>query len=141
MLEDASIDGYATLDKYVPFDEEHCIWTLRTLSRLHSRSLLLDERLRRESGRTIFDLYGQLLNEVLFVEGDDRSERALASSVTGLYATLDLIEEFDDKEKVVVKRRIAEWSRKISQLLAPSKEHRKRYLPSRHLGKQYNVPT
>lgn len=124
VLEDASIDGYATLNKYVPFDEEHCVWLLRTLSRLHSRSLLLNERLRRESGRTVFDLYGQLLNEVLFVDGDDRSERALTSSVTGVCAMIDLIEEFNDKEKIVVKRRIAEWSRKISQLLAPSREHR-----------------
>ncbi|XP_011864912.1 PREDICTED: uncharacterized protein LOC105560409 [Vollenhovia emeryi] len=120
VLEDASIDGYATLNKYVPFDHEHCVWLVRTLSRLHSRSLLLDERL----GRTIFDLYGHLLNEVLFVEGDDRSERALASSITGLCVMVDLIEQLDDKEKIVVKRRITEWSRKMSRLLAPSSEHR-----------------
>ncbi|XP_024886993.1 uncharacterized protein LOC112464305 [Temnothorax curvispinosus] len=124
VLEDASIDGYATLNKYVPFDKEHCVWLLRTLSRLHSRSLLLDERLRRESGRTISDLYGQLLNEVLFVDEDDKSEKLLTSGVTGLCAAIDLIEEFDDKEKIVVKRRITEWSRKISRLLAPSREHR-----------------
>ncbi|XP_011692030.1 PREDICTED: uncharacterized protein LOC105452535 [Wasmannia auropunctata] len=124
ILEDASIDGYATLNKYVPFDKEHCVWLLRTLARLHSRSLLLDERLCRESGRTIFDLYGPLLKEVLFVEGDDRSERALISSITGVCAMIDFIEEFDDKEKIIVKRRITEWSRKISKLLAPSKEHR-----------------
>ncbi|KAL0114688.1 hypothetical protein PUN28_011768 [Cardiocondyla obscurior] len=124
VLEDVSVDGYAMLSKYVPYDEEHCVWSLRTLSRLHSRSLLLDEKLARESGRTVFDLYGQLLNEVLFVDGDDRSERALASSITGLYAIADLIEEFDDKDKTIVKRRIAEWSHKISRLLAPSREHR-----------------
>lgn len=124
VLEDASIDGYATLNKYIPFDEEHCVWLLRTLSRLHSRSLLLDERLRRESGRTIFDLYGQLLNEVLFVEGDDRSEKILTSSITGLCAMVDLIEEFDDEGKIVIKHRITEWSRKISQLLTPSKKYR-----------------
>ncbi|KAL6262530.1 hypothetical protein P5V15_005325 [Pogonomyrmex californicus] len=124
VLEDASIDGYATPNKYVPFDEEHCVWLLRTLSRLHSRSLILDERLRREDDRTIFDLYGRLLNEVLFVEGDDRSERALASSITGLCAMIDFVEELDGKEKVIVKRRFIEWSRKISRLLAPSKEHR-----------------
>jgi len=124
VLEDALADGYATLDKYVPFDKEHCVWLLRTLSRLHSRSLLLDERLCRESGRTIFDLYGQLLNEVLFVEGDDRSERFLTACIVGCCATVDLIPELDDKDKIIIKRRLTEWSRKISRLLAPSKEHR-----------------
>lgn len=124
VLEDASIDGYATLNKYMPYDKEHCVWLLRILSRLHSRSLILDERLRRESGRTIFDLYEQLLNEVLFVEGDDKSEKALTSSVTSLCTMIDFIEEFDDKGKIIVKRRIIEWSRKISRLLAPSKEFR-----------------
>ncbi|XP_011172555.1 uncharacterized protein LOC105204969 [Solenopsis invicta] len=124
VLEDASIDGYATLDKYIPYDEEHCVWALRALSRLHSRSLLLDERLRRENGRTIFDLYGQRLNEVLFVEGDDRSEKVLTSSIIGFCAAVDFIDELDDKRKIVVKRRITEWSRKIFQLLAPSKKYR-----------------
>ncbi|XP_012531490.2 uncharacterized protein LOC105833925 [Monomorium pharaonis] len=124
VLEDASIDGYATLNKYIPYDEEHCVWLLRTLSRLHSRSLLLDERLRRESDRTIFDLYGQLLNEVLFVDGDDRSEKALTSGIIGFCAMVDELEELDDKGKIIVKRRITEWSRKMSQLLAPSKKYR-----------------
>ena len=124
VLEDASIDGYTTLNKYVAFDKEHCVWILKTLSRLHSKSLLLDEGLCQESGQTIFDLYGRLLNDVLFVDGDDRSERALMSSLTGVYTIIDLIEEFDDKEKIVIKCQITEWVQKISQLLAPSKEHR-----------------
>ncbi|KYN00207.1 PREDICTED: uncharacterized protein LOC108776090 [Cyphomyrmex costatus] len=124
VLEDATIDGYATLNKHVPYDKEHCVWVLRTLSRLHSRSLLLDERLRRESGQTIVDLYGQLLNDVLFVEGDDKSEKAAMSGLTGICAMIDLIEEFDDKEKIAVKRKITEWVKKIPRLLAPSKEHR-----------------
>jgi len=124
VLEDVSIDGYAVLDKYVPFDEEHCVWLLRTLAKFHSRSLILDERLRREGTRTIFDLYGHLLNEVLFVSGDDRSEKALASGITGVRAMIDLIEELDDNGKIVVKRRVTEWSRRISQLLAPSSEYR-----------------
>lgn len=125
VLEDASLDGYATLDKYVPFDEEHCVWSLRTLSRFHSRSLILDERLRREGGdRTIFDLYGHLLNEVLFTDKDDRSKKCLASSITGLHAMVDLIEDLDDDARIDVKRRITVWSRKISRLLAPSERHR-----------------
>lgn len=124
VLEDVSTDGYATLDKYVPFDKEHCVWLLRTLAKLHSKSLILDERLRREDARTIFDLYGHLLNEVLFVSGDEKSENCLASSIKGICAMIDLIEDFDNNEKVAVKRRIIEWSRRISQLLAPSSEYR-----------------
>ncbi|KAL6446240.1 hypothetical protein ACFW04_001091 [Cataglyphis niger] len=125
VLEDASLDGYATPDKYVPFDEEHCVWLLRTLSKFHSRSLILDERLRREEdGRTILDLYGHLLNEVLFADGDDRSEKALASSIAGLCAILDFVEDLDEDAKNDIKRRFVAWSRKISRLLAPSKKHR-----------------
>lgn len=124
VLEDASIDGYVMLDKYVPFDTEHCVWLLRTISRLHSRSLILDERLRRGDGRTILDLYGHLLNEVLFVKGDDRSERTLVSSTIGLLAAIDFVPQLDDDEKIAVRRRIGEWAPMISRLLAPSREHR-----------------
>ncbi|EZA59334.1 hypothetical protein X777_15979 [Ooceraea biroi] len=111
VLEDASLGGCATLDKYIPFDVEHCVLTLKTLSRLHSKSLILDERLRLE-GRAIPDLYGHLLDEVLFSK-DEISMRFLSSDITGIYTLI-----------AVVKRRIAEWSWKLPRLLGPSKKYR-----------------
>lgn len=125
VLEDASLDGYVTPDKYVPLDEEHCVWLLRTLSRFHSRSLILDEKLRLEGdNRTILDLYGHLLNEVLFAEGDERSEKILFSGNIGFFTMVDIIEDLDDDTKNDIKSRFAMWSQKISRLLAPSKRHR-----------------
>lgn len=87
VLEHASINGYVTMDKYVPFDEEHYILLLRTLAWLYSRSLILDERFRWEGSQTILDLYGHLLNEMLFISGDDKSEDSLVSSVTAAHAS------------------------------------------------------
>ncbi|XP_072759399.1 uncharacterized protein [Anoplolepis gracilipes] len=125
VLEDASLDGYVTPDKYVPFDEEHCDWLLKTLSKFHSRSFILDERLRREENRTIYDFYGHLLIDVLYPEfiADDRATM-LASSITGFNALVDLVEDLDNDAKDDIKRRIAVWSQKVSQLFGPSKRHR-----------------
>ncbi|EFN82486.1 hypothetical protein EAI_00191 [Harpegnathos saltator] len=54
VLEDASINGYVTMDKYVSFDEEHCVLLLRSLARLHSRSLvpMTGDSSGRPAGRT-----------------------------------------------------------------------------------------
>lgn len=125
VLEDASLDGYVTPDKFVPLDEDHCVWLLKTLSKFHSRSVILDEKLRLEGdNRTILDLYGHLLNEVLFVEGDEKSEKILFSSNIGFFTMVDIIEDLDNDTKNDIKCRFTMWSQKISRLLAPSKRHR-----------------
>ncbi|KAG7190932.1 hypothetical protein KM043_006987 [Ampulex compressa] len=124
VLEDATIDGYATPDKYVPFDAKHCAWVLKTLSKLHSRSLILDEKLRRGAGKTIKDLYGPLLDEVLFVEDDERSMKILSSCIKGSCAVVDLIEGLNDDERLFLKNRIDEWGRALPQLLKPSEKIR-----------------
>lgn len=125
VLEDASLDGYVTPNKYVPLDEDHCVWLLRTLSKFHSRSLILDEKLRLEgNNRTILDLYGHLLNEVLFADGDEISEKVLFSGTMGFYAMIDCVENFDNDTKNDIKYRFTMWSQNISRLLAPSERHR-----------------
>jgi len=122
VLEDASLSGYVMLDKYVPFDEEHCVLVLRSLANLHSKSLILDERLRRE-GRSLPDLYGPLLQESLFSK-EEIAKMLLGSCVWGFNALIDLDEELDDDDKTDVKRRIAEWTRDFTRLLGASGKHR-----------------
>lgn len=125
VLEDASLDGYVTPDKYVPLDEDHCVWLLRTLAKLHSRSLILDEKLRLEgNNRTILDLYGHLLNEILFADGDERSQKLLHCGIIGFYTIVDCIEDLDNDTKNDIKYRFTVWSQDISRLLGPSKRHR-----------------
>lgn len=116
VLEDVSLDGYIMPDKYVPFDEEHCVWLLRSLARLHSKSLILDERLRQESG-TILDFYGHLLKEVFLIENDNLTQTLIISSSKSLCAMVDITEELDDEGKAIVKRQINEWYPKITQVI------------------------
>ncbi|XP_066581453.1 uncharacterized protein [Prorops nasuta] len=123
VLEDATSDGYDMPDKRIPFDWERCVLGLKALSSLHSRSLILDEKLRR-SGRSIHQLYGHLLKEVLFVDADQRSRKLLSASIAGSWAMVDLLDHLGNEEKARVKGRIDRWSSKISQLLMPSKRHR-----------------
>jgi len=122
VLEDMSLSGYATLDKCVLFNEEHCVLVLRTLAKFHSKSLILDERLRRQN-RSVSDLYGYLLQEAIFNEDED-ANRLRASCILGFDTLLDLVEGLDDDDKADVKRRIAEWMREFSRLLGPSSKHR-----------------
>lgn len=124
VLEDVSINGYAVVDKYVPLDEEHCVLLLKSLARLHSRSLILEERLRREGGRSFLDLYGDLLKEAFFIDGHDMTVATIAAGVKAIYAVIDLIRELDECEKISAKRRIGEWMLKVPRLLAPSSVRR-----------------
>ncbi|XP_014471398.1 PREDICTED: uncharacterized protein LOC106742713 [Dinoponera quadriceps] len=124
VLEDASSNGYVTMDKYVPFDEEHFVWLLRSLARLHSRSVILDERLRRETGRTVIDVYGRLLAEPFFARRDDRVKATLTSCVLGMYAVIELMRELDEHGKTIVRRQIDRWIRRLPRLLEPSRKRR-----------------
>lgn len=123
ILEDAKQEGYVTHDKYVPFDEPHCAWTIRALSSFHSRTFVLEEKLRRTSGRTVGDLYGHLLEEVLFAN-DEKSRKALAASVSGILACVDLTPRLNSAEKEIARRRIRAWASVLSKLLRPSDKYR-----------------
>lgn len=123
VLEDAKQEGYVTHDKYVPFDESHCAWTIRALSSFHSRTFVLEEKLRRTSGRTIRELYGHLLEEVLFAK-DEKSRNALGASLSGVLACVDLTQRLNATEKEIVRRRIRSWTAVLAKLLGPSNRHR-----------------
>lgn len=124
VLENATHEGYVMPDKYVALDEDHCIWAVKALCLLHSRSLILDEKLRRSTGQTILDLYGHLLVEVAFVEHDVPAEKYLKSCVTGASTIVDLVESMSEQEKTEVKARIARWILKLPTLLGQSTKFR-----------------
>lgn len=124
VLEDATENGYVTLDKYLTFDEEHSILLVRTLSTFHSRSLILDEKLRRSTGQTIMDLYEHILKEVGFVKDDVAVHRYSSASIKGASAIVDLTEGLKDGEASAIKAWIAKWVPKLSSLLEPSGKFR-----------------
>lgn len=124
VLEDAKLNGYVTLDKYVPLDVEHCVWALKALSAFHSRSLILDEKLRRDDGRTVMDLYGHLVKEVLFIQGDEKSQKMLFSCFTGACTLVDVTDGLDPEQKTLVKDRIRRWTSKMPVLLDSSTKYR-----------------
>ncbi|KAI4493363.1 hypothetical protein M0802_009423 [Mischocyttarus mexicanus] len=122
ILENVKIEGYTILDKHIPFDEEHCSWTMKALSKFHSRSLILDEKLRR-TGRTILDLYGHLLHEILYTK-DDFSKKGMNAAIIGIFATIDLIDTLNDEEKISLKKRVNTWTWALPNLLKPSNKYR-----------------
>ncbi|XP_043263956.1 uncharacterized protein LOC122404119 [Colletes gigas] len=124
VLEDAKQSGYVTPDKFVPYDEDHCIWVTKALCILHSRSLILDEKLRRSTGQTVMDLYGHLLEEMAFVQDDVSARKYLASCTIGAHTMVDLIEGLSDVERTTVKNRISRWVDKIPQLLKTTSKYR-----------------
>ncbi|KZC12479.1 PREDICTED: uncharacterized protein LOC107190555 [Dufourea novaeangliae] len=124
VMEDAKESGYITPDKFVPLDEEHCVWMVKMLSTFHSRSLIFDEKLRRASGQTIHDLYGHLLVEVAFIENDTMARKYLLSGIKGASAMVDLMEGLSDDQRTSVKDRIARWIVKLPRLLESSRKFR-----------------
>ncbi|XP_076166216.1 uncharacterized protein LOC143146092 [Ptiloglossa arizonensis] len=124
VLEHANHEGYVTPDKYVPFDEEHCVWVIRTLSTLHSRSLILDEKLRRSSGRTIHDLYGHMLEEMAITERDQGTRNYLNAGIKGAHVLVDLTDSVSREEKTTVKTRIAKWTLRLPKLMESSSKYR-----------------
>ncbi|KAF3425543.1 hypothetical protein E2986_01315 [Frieseomelitta varia] len=124
VLEDAKQSGYVTPDKYQPFDEEHCILVAKTLSILHSRSLILDEKLRRNNGQTIFDLYGEYLKEVAFVEGEEVVEKYISSCFKGACTIIDMHEGLSCDEATVIKNCVNKWMKKLPEWVQSSEKYR-----------------
>lgn len=122
ILENVKLEGYVTHDKHVPFDEQHCAWTMRALSKFHSRSLILDEKLRC-TGQTILDLYGHLLHEILYTK-DDLSKKGMKAAIYGISATIDLIDSLNEQQKISLKKRVNSWVWALPNLLKPSNKHR-----------------
>lgn len=125
VLEDASLDGYTTLTKYIPFDYDHCVWIVKTLAQFHSRSLIYDQRLRTTDGASNIErLYGHLLGEVLFAQNDLTSAKALKAGINGICSLVDMVEYLEQSEKKNLKNRIVEWCGNVSHFLSPSKVYK-----------------
>ncbi|XP_076650633.1 uncharacterized protein LOC143357874 [Halictus rubicundus] len=124
VFEDGKESGYETPDKLLPFDEEQCVWIVRTLSAFHSRSLILDEKLRRDTGQTIHDLYGHLLVEAGFCDDNPLSQKYLKASIKGSVAMVDLLEGLTDEERRQLEDRISWWSMRLPKLVLPSTKYR-----------------
>lgn len=123
VLENAKLEGYVLHDKHVPFDESHCVLTMKALSNFHSRSFILEEKKLRNTGRTIHDLYGHLLNEVLFTE-DESSRRIVRQSVNAIFFFIDMDDRLNDEDKEKLKRRVNAWYTVFPNLLIPSSRYR-----------------
>ncbi|KOC63998.1 hypothetical protein WH47_01313 [Habropoda laboriosa] len=124
VLEDARQEGYVTPDKYLAFDEEHCVSVVKAISTFHSRSLILDEKLRRSTGQTILDLYGHVLEEVAFVAGDVVVMKYLSSCVKGACTMVDLVEGLKEDEATAMKNWMTTWIPKLPSLLVSSSKYR-----------------
>lgn len=124
VLEDAKQSGYVTPNKHQPFDEEHCILVAKTLSIFHSRSLILDEKLRRNNGQTILDLYGQYLREVAFVQGEEVVEKYISSCFKGACTIIDMHEGLSRDEATVIKNCVSKWMQKLPEWVQSSEKYR-----------------
>ncbi|XP_076395373.1 uncharacterized protein LOC100880123 [Megachile rotundata] len=123
VLEDAKQEGYVTPDKFLLFDLDHCVYTVATLSRFHSRFLIQDEKLRSK-GQSIMDLYGNWLEEVAFVEEELPARKYLASCVKGACTMVDFAERFTDQERTLMKNWISSSIPSLPRLLQPSTKFR-----------------
>ncbi|XP_043271192.1 uncharacterized protein [Venturia canescens] len=124
VLEDATLDGFEMPDKFVPFEYDECAAMFYALAKLHSRSVVLDEKLRRESGKRLDQVYGEVLQEALFPSDDRMRRNPINSSVQGACGIVNLIECLDDRSRQRVKSLIADWSWRIPRLIRTSKKYR-----------------
>lgn len=122
VLEDLAVQGYAMPNKYVIFDNDHCVLVLETLARFHAGSFILEEKLRSKN-KTVFEVYGDLLSEPLFKEGP-AAKKSHRSTILGINALIDLVDVLEDKEKSELKRRAENWFENIADVLKPSKKYR-----------------
>ncbi|XP_023289041.1 uncharacterized protein LOC105696161 [Orussus abietinus] len=125
VMEDITVLGYVMPDKYKPLDFQHTALMLKAIARLHSRSLILDERLHL-NGQSIWNLYGEKLGEVIFRK-DNSALRMLDATLMGINRIIEevgRIKEFNSHEVDVLKKRVKTWSYKMSHLLSPSAKYR-----------------
>ncbi|XP_076759013.1 uncharacterized protein LOC143428178 [Xylocopa sonorina] len=124
VLEDAKEEGYVTLDKHVVCDEELLLYSVRALSTFHSRSLILDEKLRRSTGETVFDRHGKMLYEVSMNDHHEHTRRFFLSSRKGAEVLVDFAEGLTDNERAAIKNWIATWMLRLPKMSTRSKKLR-----------------
>nr|XP_023029338.1 uncharacterized protein LOC111517413 [Leptinotarsa decemlineata] len=126
ILEDLSVLEYAAIDLLVPFNYETLAAVMRNLAKLHSCSLIFEEKLGKTLGRTvrIGEYYANYFKEVMY--NPDVGEPVVKSScdlVVNFYLDKypDLIRDLtmeDFKEKVKY------YFGKVFQDVKPSKTYR-----------------
>ncbi|CAL7937484.1 unnamed protein product [Xylocopa violacea] len=124
VLEDAKENGYETVDRYLTYDEDHCVWAVRTFSVLHSRSLILDEKLRRSTGQTMLDVYGEMLSEVGLNTSNPYVSKFLQASCIGAESIIDLVEGLTSVERAALKQWANTWISRLPQMITRSKKFR-----------------
>ncbi|XP_046630454.1 uncharacterized protein LOC124310489 [Neodiprion virginianus] len=123
VMDDLSALQYAMPDKYAPFDYNHCAVLLQTLARLHSGFFVIEDKLKSE-GKTLFEVYGHVLDEPLF-NGSDISRRYRASCVLGTRSLIDLLrDELTEEQRAEFKERVEPWCDNFPAILSPSTKYR-----------------
>ncbi|XP_046746332.1 uncharacterized protein LOC124411281 [Diprion similis] len=123
VMDDLSALDYVMPDKYTSFDYNHCAVLFQTLARLHSGSFVIEEKLKSE-GKTLFEVYGDVLDEPLF-NGTDISTRYRASCILGTRSLIDLLhEKLTEEERAEFKKRIEPWCDNFPAILSPSTKYK-----------------
>ncbi|XP_057341098.1 uncharacterized protein LOC130678130 [Microplitis mediator] len=122
VMEDLKHQNYTTLDKYVAFDYEVLECLFESFARFHSRSFILEERLRVQ-GKTLRDIWPDQLREGLF-SNNERSMLYQKSSLMGIDCLVNAIDCLTDNQKEITMSKITRWWECLLTALEPSRKYR-----------------
>ena len=119
VLEDLSEKGFVMVDGDINLDEGHAEKALQAFSRLHASSILLEMKKSIELDAD----YPDLFREVLYDESNTESPTArwISWQIQDLLVGIDLLKNYSQKEKIMIKEKFKEQMMRIYALNKKSK--------------------
>ncbi|XP_011639574.1 uncharacterized protein LOC105428780 [Pogonomyrmex barbatus] len=120
VLEDMAYNGYTMIDKYIPFDFEHCEILMKTLAKFHAKSFIFEQQYKK----TLHDKFSHCMHETLWPCADDRAKAMFDAAVKGVVSMIDLLPQLNDDERSDFKEKIVKLCANHIDKLSPSVKHK-----------------
>ncbi|XP_043481016.1 uncharacterized protein LOC122510435 [Leptopilina heterotoma] len=123
VLEDMTQIGFLPINKFVPFDFEHCRILIETLAKFHVKSFIFEE----ETKKNLQENFSHCMKESLWDLGKSKSKSLYDAAIKGAISLVDLIPGFDEKTKLIFKKKMKALSIERVVKLSPSVKHKNVY--------------
>lgn len=123
VLEDMTQIGFLTMNKFVPFDYDHCLVLIKTLAKFHVKSLIFEE----ENKKNLQENFSHCMTESLWDLEKSKSKCLYEAAIKGAISLVDLVPGFDEGSKLKFKEKMKALSIDRVDKLSPSLKHKNVY--------------
>ncbi|XP_051174228.1 uncharacterized protein LOC127289940 [Leptopilina boulardi] len=123
VLEDMTQIGFMPINKFVPFDFDHCTVMIKTLAKFHVKSLIFEVK----NKKNLQENFSHCMKESLWDLNKSYSKLLCDAAIKGAISLVDLITELNDESKLLFKKKMKTLSIDRVLKLSPSLKYKNVY--------------